>query len=703
MPNSERRTRYGGSLLVLILLATAGPALAGEEAVEMPRFLDEIVVTGRMGACQGDLVPCEAMESGRYTNIGEAIADMPGIGAVRRGASAVEPVIRGLGWERVATQVGHLPLYGACPARMDPPVTYIRSHATDKVVVVRGLPSVVLGPAGTGGRIVVKPDYERAPGSPPGLEGWFRAGGDSARDGYLGEIGLRGGNEKLDHSTSFEYLNYGGYASAEGTEVPADQRGWSAAHSMGYRVSPSGRWWHALNYSKDDEVDYPALPMDSKNTDLWIYNTGYRHRFEGGTLDRFEMSAGWSNVDHTMNNEDKPNRGMLHAEADTLTEVLAGRLQWDWGFAGGRHLTAGADWSRLTRDGLRERNMVMMGKTFYDRIWPDACQSDVGGFAELTLPLWTDWTLRGGVRLDHVSSDADAVDAPSLQGRTVRESFVHFYGPEAADVKRSETLGTANLVFNWEPGDGWDVYFGGGISSRAAGVTERYFAFAPAPGGFQVGNPTLDAEVKYELGAGFRFHQPRYDAWMSLHASWFDDYILSEAIDFQDVNGDTVPDRIRGFRNVDARFYGYEAGAVLRFGDGWKVPFAVSWTRGRNSTDDRDLAEIPALEGAAAVRYEASADRPWWLELGGRFVAAQSKVDEAFPEDPTPGYSVYHLRAGVELTSAFSLEMGIENLFDKEYNEHLTREAMLAVGDLMPGDEVPEPERSVYLTVRATF
>src|SRR3989338_1215314 len=48
----------------------------------------------------------------KFTNVGEALTQISGISGVRKSASMVEPVIRGLGSERVQTQVGHLPLYG---------------------------------------------------------------------------------------------------------------------------------------------------------------------------------------------------------------------------------------------------------------------------------------------------------------------------------------------------------------------------------------------------------------------------------------------------------------------------------------------------------------------------------------------------------------------------------------------------------------
>ena len=83
--------------------------------------LEEVLVEDRPVEVETKTVDRESLESGRYDNVGEILAEMPGVSALKRSASGTEPVIRGLGWERVSTQIGSLPLYGACPARMDPP------------------------------------------------------------------------------------------------------------------------------------------------------------------------------------------------------------------------------------------------------------------------------------------------------------------------------------------------------------------------------------------------------------------------------------------------------------------------------------------------------------------------------------------------------------------------------------------------------
>jgi iron complex outermembrane receptor protein len=280
---------------------------------------------------------------------------------------------------------------------------------------------------------------------------------------------------------------------------------------------------------------------------------------------------------------------------------------------------------------------------------------------------------------------------------------VNFFGPEAADASEEEFLGAGNILLEWEAHRQLILHLGTGIVSRPANVTERFYAFAPAPGGFQLGNPTLSPEVKYEVELGADWIQ----RWGVISASvfhfWVNDYILPSLIDRIDVDNDGRIDNVRSFRNVNARLFGGEIGAVVKPIEHWSFPMSVSYVRGIDDSRNNDIPEIPPLESRLAVRADYGVKVPWWVELGGRFVSRQNRVDEGFPEDPSPGFAVFHLFGGVEPVKNFRLLLGIENLFDKEYHEHLTREAVLAAGDLLLGDEIPNPGRSFHVMGRYEF
>ncbi len=59
------------------------------------------------------------------------------------------------------------------------------------------------------------------------------------------------------------------------------------------------------------------------------------------------------------------------------------------------------------------------------------------------------------------------------------------------------------------------------------------------------------------------------------------------------------------------------------------------------------------------------------------------------------------MRAEVPVANALRVRVGVENLLDTEFHEHLTREAIMAVDDLAAGDEIAAPGRSLQLALVA--
>ena len=99
---------------------------------------------------------------------------------------------------------------------------------------------------------------------------------------------------------------------------------------------------------------------------------------------------------------------------------------------------------------------------------------------------------------------------------------------------------------------------------------------------------------------------------------------------------------------------------------------ALAYTYGDNRDWNEPLSEIPPLEAKLALRYIHPSNR-FWAEIDGRFVAEQNRIAESFGETETPGFSVINLLANVNISRYLGLNLGIRNLFDKNYYEHLNR------------------------------
>jgi iron complex outermembrane receptor protein len=355
----------------------------------------------------------------------------------------------------------------------------------------------------------------------------------------------------------------------------------------------------------------------------------------------------------------------------------------------------------MGRDALRRRYMTGPGTTFYDHMWPDTSQDDLGLFAEYAFTPNPSWQLRLGARYDDVRSEAAAADDPALGGGTIREAYVRFYGADAAVTDRDESVFTGNAVFSTSLSDVVTLQGGVGFVSRAAGVTERYYAFALSPMGFLVGNPTLDAEQKREVSLGATFASRSWNGSVSGYYYSINDYILPTLLPPEDVTGDGSPDLIRGFENTDATLTGVDMSFEFRPASRWTLPTSLFYVRGEDDERGVPLPEIPPLELRLAGRWSFPTRQAGWVELGARFVAKQDRIDPDFPENATPSFEVWHLRSRYTLARYVTVQAGVENLLDENYWEHLTREAARNLPGFDYREEIPQPGR--YFTVALIF
>ena len=468
-------------------------------------------------------VPSALLQAQHGGNLAEALAGLPGVTAVRRSADAAEPVIRGLGWERVQTLLGAVPLYGACPGRMDPPATYFGPTSFDRVDVSRG-GGMGLMPGGTGGAIHIDPQYARPNGSPDGWTPFLEGGYGSARDAYHVDAGVFGGQGGTDIRAVTGMREACDYTSPKGTVVPADASSYHADLSISNQASDHSRLWAAASFVHEEDVDFPALPMDNIDTDFLVGNGGYDWLRPDEGWSEIRTSYGFSKINHLMDNSMKPTAKMMPAETNAKTRSWGVHVQAV--HTGERRVTIGLDATGLTRDAVRTRTLTAMDMTYYDHLWPKGRQNNLGVAAEVVLDPQsaTRWTLTG--RFDAVDSRVRAADDPSLQGLTIRQQWDRYFGLGTEDPDRTESVGAGGLRVDRALSGHLNGFARAGFSTRAAGITERYYAFAPAPGGYQLGNPTLPAEKKRELEAGVTWQETKISVHAGVFGSWFSDYIL---------------------------------------------------------------------------------------------------------------------------------------------------------------------------------
>ncbi|QBG48319.1 hypothetical protein EGM51_13300 [Verrucomicrobia bacterium S94] len=689
---------------VLLLICWSFPAQGDQPHSSVSNPLETIVIHGQRPRLTAyELTQAELLDDVRNLDAGHAAASIPGISSACASVDAPEPSIRGLGWERVTTQLDFLPIYGSCPARMDPPTVYLTPEAIENLVIIKGLPSVTYGPGGTGGRVMARTTADPAQPALNSTSAHASATYNGGRDGFSVRAGGKVGNGTVEAGISANAIDFDDYESGSGQTVPGENRSYGAGATLRWTPDADSGYWLNWNGHRTDHLDYPALPMNATDVDSNILTFGSRLPVHGEMFQALEWQAGMADIDHTMDNDGKPNRSTMEAEAVTESQTFGARIATEWNFSPDADWTIGADGHYLSRDALRERYMVASGNTFYDPIWPDAAQGQLGLFIERTALFSNGRKLRLGLRFDGVDSaigkGSEPLDLPLAVFGTVDDAYAYFYGEDARDTDRTEFLISGNALWEIPQTDNLQWFLGAGAVQRSASVTERYYSFAPASGGYLVGNPDLDPETKFEIDGGAYFSAEYVEIGVQLFAAGVQNYILETGIASEDVNGDLTPDQIRGFLNTDALLTGGEVDGNIRFSDHWRIPFSAAYVRGRDLSENEDLPLISPLNGRIGFRWDGSSSVQPWAEAIVHLAAKQSHIDPRYPETETPGYQILNLRGGFRLPCGCSLEAGVENVFDQDYTDHLSRTTVFTVGDLAAGEKVPMPGRFFYASI----
>ncbi len=685
-------------LLVLAIFARGAEPRSTATADAPVTLPDFFVSSDRVGALElvvprGDLRPPEP-------NLGQELLALPGVYGHARAADAMEPNLRGLGFDRVATTINGIPLLNASPERTNSPVVILGPAAVGDVVVTKALPSVTLGPATTGGRIALNTEERDAEADTAPFRASLNLTYNGARDGFTsrGRFATVAGSWEAD--ATFFRNDLGDYTAPDGRVVAARLDESGASLALG---------WHDAQHRVRAELlqrrlrlqEAVSLPLDGKNTDSQVFTFNDRWTIEHGALEKIEWRVGHTFTDPYITSEDRKAPSLTSAQATARSTAAGVESFWRTGDRG--TLALGGDWSDQNRRAVRT---TAAGQDF---IWPGAVYEDAGLFAEWNRTLDAAWNLRLGARADDVRSDARDADKPAL-GRPIREQFVLYNGPAAAAVAREDFAGAINALLKWTPRRELSAFVGAGVGDQPAQAMERYRAMLNALGGdghggnaVELGNPALRTERKWALEAGGAWKGAAAEIEATFYYYRVDNFILRTPI------GKTLPPLasmvVFGYRNIDAELYGGEFGVALKPTRQLSLPLTFAVAEGRNRTTGVGLSEIPPWEVTLAARYRSEAKKfPLWAEFGARVVGAKS--NPAPLDNPlfatAGGFALWHARAGMPLGRHLRLEGGFENIFNHRYTEYLSPPVAPfkpASGTLLPGERVPGAARSAWLSL----
>mgnify|MGYP000232194575 CR=1 FL=1 len=453
----------------------------------------------------------------------------------------------------------------------------------------------------------------------------------------------------------------------------------------------------------DEHVDFRGTynkngtePKDDSRTfdhDRRQFFVRYEKRNGSGWLEEMDIAAYWQylevNLDRIRRNRpsepdasDRSNfREISKSKIDSFGTNL--RLQTPSNFG---TWTYGIDYRHDISDtrqddvaGPTHSNPGQVTPQIQGKVADDATYDLLGLYLQNEKDITERFGTIAGIRYTYAALDADSVN---------------FSGTERGLDGNWDGF-TGNLRLNYRALQGNRLNFFTGVSQ---GFRAPNFSDATRDGEFGGGTevPTagLDAErfTTLELGAKSNSKMGR------LLASYFYTHFEDRIGRF---NKNGTPTK----RNIDNGYvHGFETKAEIFINEEWTLFGGMSWQEGReqsfvnlNTTRkeiDSPVSRLLPLNGHVGVRWEPE-PYPVWLELNVQMADDQDKYtqreenDNRFPTGGTPGYTVYNIRGGWQVTKNLDLVLAVENLTDKKYRIH--------------GSGVNEPGINVITTACLTF
>lgn len=555
-----------------------------------------------------------------------------GFNAINSGAGANSDVtFRGMFGSRIKIVTDGTENLGACPSRMDSPTTYIAPESYDEITLIKGPQTVQYANTGSAATVLFERKPERF----------------TENEHYRGQASILYGSfgrwdQNLETAVGDEtkYIRFNAnrsisddYKDGAGQTVRSNWERWNTDVALGW--TPDANTWLELNAGTGDgEVAYAGRAMDGSQFKRQSLGLRFEKTNISDVIEKIEGQVNYNYNNHIMDNyslRTPPPTGKraMQVTRRTVNSRLAMTTNWGEQFS----LKSGID-SQFNKHG---GGMISMNMP----ITEDMKFQSYGLFNELTYHINDDNQLISGLRFDRV--DITSIKTNRERKKTLPSGFIRFE--------------------NALPEHGLKNYIGVGYVERTPDYWELFRTNyrGVAANTFE----QLKSEKTVQLDLGAQFEHGAWNAWTSAYVGHIKDFILMS------YQGSVV-----NSNNVDANIAGAEAGLGYQFTDQLKADVSAMYAWGENTTDSTPLAQIAPLEARFNLNYVTE---KYSLGALWRVVAPQNRISlnqgniVGYDIGKSKGFATLALNATYKVMDNVDFSVGIDNVFNKNYAEHLNK------------------------------
>lgn len=688
----------------------------GAQTETVQDTLQQVVVSGshrqsqlKRTAMASEILEKDFLQRHLSGNVVQALENIPGVQSMDIGSGFSKPMIRGLGFSRIAVSENGIKQEGqqwGADHGLE-----IDSYNINSVEIIKGPASLLYGSDAMGGVIEIhKPDFPAS----PGLYGDVTLSGKSVNGGFGGSVLLGYSSDRWMVQARFTEQHFGDlhvptdtvvyltqFIPLEGRKmkntagIERDGSIFAAYRDGAYKatLSMSNAWQKSGFFPGAHGIpDISRLADDGSayNIELpysWVdhlkISTGHQYTWESNILTadvgyQYNHREEWSAF-HTHYpgqpappyDTDKELAFMLHTGSASV------RL---------RHFHSAILEESLGASGGIQHNSI----AGYSFLLPEYRRQTAGIFWLATWKPSPRLSVTGGLRYDWGHMTIEEHDDPYLADYLAGQG----YGPEQVasfsrvcrqvDRHFGDFSGSVGIV--WNPSGDHLFKLNAGRSFRLPGANELSIN-GVHHGTFrhEQGDPDMDSERGWQVDAMADFNWDGFELELSPFFARYGNYIYLDPTGKWSV----LPHagQIYRYTGTAARFYGGEAEVHLRIWKNLKYGFSGEYVHTFNETTCTALSFSPP----ATMRNILSwAGGRWGAEAEVQTIARQERI--AHNEDSTPGATLLHLGGHLSFPrTGAEISLMVRNLFNTKYYNHLSFYRKV---------QIPEPGRNVVLTVR---
>ena len=343
-------------------------------------------------------------------------------------------------------------------------------------------------------------------------------------------------------------------------------------------------------------------------------------------------------------------------------------------------------------DGQHQRNDI----SGYSFLLPEYYRSTTGLLWLTTYKPNNVISVSGGMRYDygyiHISSHEDAYLADYLRKQGYDEEQVEHYKWNSHAVKKKFGDYSFSLGLVWTPSERHMVKANVGRSFRLPGANELA-ANGVHHGTFrhEQGDTNLKSEQGWQMDASYNLRYNGFSISVSPFVSWFSNYIFLRPTGEWSV----LPHagQIYRYTGAEALFAGTEATIDIHFLRSVNYRISGEYVYTYNCDEHIPLSFSPPFSMRNTLTWQR---KQVMLYAEWQSIARQNRVDRN--EDRTPGANLFHLGGSLNIpirgNQAIEITLTARNIFNTRYYNHLSFYRKV---------EIPEPGRNFQLLIKIPF